>query len=217
MFYSSGTLRDGSRARLNRYSMIHSNATWPTSTAKQRQPFPWELTMHSSMRRHSSARDRRSVPVSCGSAHSCRRQHVATRKLGTASGKNCLIEKETMTVEIFKDSVGADWGFIIGGGLFSPYGDLPIHVVEVSEGGPACGILRRGDEIAEFSGDSFGSMTLLEAERIMGRNRRKNVTVTVKRKFLQRTNSQRDQSNPYAAVYSVELAMHHGKRPKSIH
>lgn len=105
--------------------------------------------------------------------------------------------------------------------MFSPYGDLPIFIAGVSVTGPAQGLLQNGDEIVDFSGESLEGATFLEAEKMLRRCTKTKVTITFKRKFLQR--SQNPQSNPYAEVWSsLETTKptargRQGRRPKSMH
>jgi len=136
------------------------------------------------------------------------------------TGKH-YIERKTITIELQRESTTSDWGFTIGGGVFSPYGDLPIFIAEVPATGGAQGFLQNGDEIVDFSGESLEGATFLGAEKMLRRCARKKVTITIKRKFLQR--SQNPQSNPYAEVWnSLETTKTHtrgkqGRRPKSLH
>ena len=104
--------------------------------------------------------------------------------------------------------------------MCSPYGDLPISIADVSATGNAQGFLQRGDEIVDFSGESFEGATILEADKMLRRCTKKKATVTIKRKFLQRCQS--SHSNPYAEVWSSlnttkTTAGHKQGRRKSMH
>ena len=166
--------------------------------ARQPGAYPWEQCKGGSLERSLSTRSRGSASVT--TVQSGKKSGATTAK------KNCQIAKETLEVKIHKEDAAADWGFTVGGGLLSPYGDLAISVVEVSPGGPVAGILKPGDEIVEFNGGSLGALTLSEAERSLG-NEANDASVTIKRKYLQRSGSVREQSNPWSKSGQV----HHGK------
>ena len=110
------------------------------------------------------------------------------------------IEKKIITIELQRMSTREDWGLTLGGGICSPYGDLPIFIAEISPSVGIKGLLQKGDEIVDFSGESFQGATCLEAEKMIRRCDKKIVTVTIRRKFLRR--SQRSQGNPYAEAWS---------------
>lgn len=194
-------------------------ATWPAFMTKQRLPLPWDsITSQrpATVGRSSSARVRRSIVSTSASNSSLYQTSSSARKF---TGKH-YIERKTITVELQRESTASDWGFTIGGGVFSPYGDLPIFIAEISAAGGAQGFLQNGDEIVDFSGESLEGATFLEAEKMLRRCARKKVTITIKRKFLQR--SQNPQSNPYAEVWnSLNTTKSHtrgkqGRRPKSL-
>lgn len=195
-------------------------ATWPAFTTKQRLPLPWDLVTSqrpATVARSSSARVRRSFMSTSASNSSLCQTSSSARKV---SGKH-YIERKTITVELQRESAASEWGFTIGGGVFSPYGDLPIFIAEVSATGGAQGLLQNGDEVVDFSGESLEGATFLEAEKTLRRCARKKVTITIKRKFLQR--SQNPQGNPYAEVWSsltttkTSTRGKQGRRPKSVH
>lgn len=195
-------------------------ATWPAFTTKQRLPLPWDSVTSqrpATVGRSSSARVRRSFVSTSASNSSLCQTSSSARKV---SGKH-YIERKTITVELQRESTASEWGFTIGGGVFSPYGDLPIFIAEVSATGGAQGLLQNGDEVVDFSGESLEGATFLEAEKTLRRCARKKVTITIKRKFLQR--SQNPQGNPYAEVWSslattkTSTRGKQGRRPKSVH
>ena len=195
-------------------------ATWPALTTRQRLPLPWDSVTSqrpATVGRSSSALARRSI-VSTSASNSLLYQTSSSARKFT--GKH-YIERKTVTIELQRKSTASDWGFTIGGGVFSPYGDLPIFIAEVSATGSAQGVLQSGDEIVDFSGESLEGATFLEAEKMLRRCERKKVTVTIKRKFLQR--SQNPQSNPYAEVWNslnttkTQSRGKQGRRPKSLH
>lgn len=195
-------------------------ATWPAFTTRQRLPLPWDsITSQrpATVGRSSSARVRRSIVSTSASNSSLYQTSSSARKF---TGKH-YIERKTITVELQRESTASDWGFTIGGGIFSPYGDLPIFIAEVPATGGAQEFLQNGDEIVDFSGESLEGATFLEAEKMLRRCARKKVTITIKRKFLQR--SQNPQSNPYAEVWNslnttkTSTRGKQGRRPKSLH
>ena len=195
-------------------------ATWPAFTTKQRLPLPWDSVTcqrPATVDRNSSARVRRSIVSTSASNSSLYQTSSSARKF---TGKH-YIERKTIAVELQRESTASDWGFTIGGGVFSPYGDLPVFVAEVSATGGAQGFLQNGDEIVDFSGESLEGATFLEADKVLRRCARKKVTITIKRKFLQR--SQNPLSNPYAEMWnSLNTTKTHtrgkqGRRPKSLH
>lgn len=195
-------------------------ATWPAFITKQRLPLPWDsITSQrpATVGRSSSACVRRSMVSTSASNSSLHQTSSSARKL---TGKH-YIESKTITVELQRESAASDWGFAIGGGVFSPYGDLPIFIAEVSATGGTQGFLQNGDEIVDFSGESLEGATFLEAEKMLRGCTRKTVTATIKRKFLQR--SQNPQSNPYAEVWNslnttkTSTKAKQGRRPKSMH
>lgn len=195
-------------------------ATWPAFTTRQRLPLPWDsITSQrpATVGRSSSARVRRSIVSTSASNSSLYQTSSSARKF---TGKR-YIERKTITVELQRESTASDWGFTIGGGVFSPYGDLPIFIAEVPATGGGQEFLQNGDEIVDFSGESLEGATFLEAEKMLRRCARKKVTITIKRKFLQR--SQNPQSNPYAEVWNslnttkTSTRGKQGRRPKSLH
>ena len=194
-------------------------ATWPAFTMKQRLPLPWDSTATprpATVGRSSSVRVRRSIAATSTSTLTLH-QNSSTRKL---TGKH-YIDKKTLTFEIERANSSADWGFSIGGGVFSPYGDLPIFISEISVSGGGQEFLQKGDEIVDFSGDSLEGTTFLEAEKMLRRYTRKRATVTIKRKYLERC--QNPQSNPYIEAWSslnstkIAPGTKQGRRPKSVH
>ena len=175
-----------------------TRATWPTFTMKQRLPLPWESIQPSTTatsRRSSTTRIRRNMTSSSASNLSLHRDSLARKPTGSHN-----IEKEIITVELERMSNKDKWGFTLGGGIFSPYGDLPIFIAEISPSLSVRGLLQKGDEIVDFSGENFEGATCLEAEKMLRGCKREKVTVTIRRKFLQR--SQIPQGNPYAEVWS---------------
>lgn len=196
-----------------------SRATWPAFTTKQRLSLPWDscaLPRPVTIGRSSSARIRRNIAtISASNPSLC--QSSSVRKL---SGKH-YIERKTLTIEIQRESTTADWGFTIGGGICSPYGDLPIFIADVSALGVAQGLLQKGDEIVDFSEESFKGSTSLEAEKKLRGCTKNKVTVTIRRKFLQR--SQNPQRNPYAEAWrslnttNSSSGWKQRKRAKSMH
>ena len=186
---------------LKRQSVIDGNnagATWPAFTAKQRPPLPWDSCVSprsATVGRSSSVRIRRNI-VTTSASNPSLHQSSSARK---PTGKH-YIERKTLTVEIQRESATGDWGFTIGGGICSLYGDLPIFIAEISTTNGAQRLLQKGDEIVDFSGESLDNSTLLEAEKMLRRCTKKKATVTIKRKFLQR--SQNPHSNPYAEVWT---------------
>ena len=106
-------------------------ATWPAFTTKQRLPLPWDSVTcqrPATVDRNSSARVRRSIVSTSASNSSLYQTSSSARKF---TGKH-YIERKTIAVELQRESTASDWGFTIGGGVFSPYGDLPVFVAEVS-------------------------------------------------------------------------------------
>ena len=195
-------------------------ATWPAFSTKQRLPLPWDSVTSqrpATVGRSSSARIRRSIVSTSASNSSLYQTSSSAWKF---TGKH-YIERKTITVELQRECTASDWGFTFGGGVFSPYGDLPIFIAEVPATGGAQGFLHKGDEIVDFSGESLEGATFLEAEKMLRRCARKKVTITIKRKFLQR--SQNPQSNPYAEVWNsldttkTQTRGKQGRRPKSLH
>lgn len=188
-------------ANIKRHSAIEqccTRATWPTLTTKQRLPLPWESIQPSTTAassRSSSTRIRRNMTSSSASNLSLHRDSSARKP----TGGHC-IERKIMTVELERISIKDNWGFTLGGGICSPYGDLPIFIAEISPSLSVQGLLQKGDEIVDFSGENFEGATCLEAERMLRGCKRGKVTVTIRRKFLQR--SQKPQGNPYAEVWS---------------
>ena len=184
--------------RQSAIEQYYTRATWPTLTMKQRLPLPWESIQPSTIatsRRSSSTRFRRNMTSSSASNLSLHRDSVARKPTGSHN-----IEKEIITVELERMSNKDNWGFTLGGGIFSPYGDLPIFIAEISPSPSVRGLLQKGDEIVDFSGENFEGATCLEAEKMLRACKREKVTVTIRRKFLQR--SQIPQGNPYAEVWS---------------
>lgn len=175
-----------------------TRATWPTLTMKQRLPLPWESIQPSTTAtssRSSSTRIRRNVTSSSASNLSLHRDSSARKPTGSHN-----IEKEIITVELERMSNKDKWGLTLGGGICSPYGDLPIFIAEISPSLSVRGLLQKGDEIVDFSGENFEGATCLEAEKMLRGCKREKATVTIRRKFLQR--SQIPQGNPYAEVWS---------------
>lgn len=223
--YATVTLRrsrtlHGTLKRRSAIERCDVRATWPAFTTKQRLPLPWDLARSpkaATVGRSSSARVRRNIVPTSASNSSLHQTSSSARKF---TGKH-YIERKTITVELQRESTASEWGFTIGGGVFSPYGDLPIFIADVSATGGAQGFLQNGDEIVDFSGESLEGATFLEAEKMLRRCTKKKVTITIKRKFLQR--SQNPQSNPYAEVWSsldapkATTRGKQGRRPKSMH
>ena len=194
-------------------------ATWPAFTTKQRLPLPWDSSASprpATVGRSSSVRVRRSIAATSASTLTLH-QTSPNRK---STGKY-YIDKKTLTFEIERANTSADWGFSIGGGVFSPYGDLPIFISEISVSGGGPEFLQKGDEIVAFSGDSLEGTTFLEAEKMLRRCTRKRATVTIKRKYLERC--QNPQSNPYIEAWSslnstkITPVNKQRRRPKSVH
>ena len=207
---------------LKRRSVLERNdarATWPAFTTKQRLPLPWDSFASprpATIGRSSSVSIRRNIATTATSNLS-RQQSSSTRKL---TGKH-YFERKTLTVEIRRESTGADWGFTIGGGICSPYGDLPIFISDISATGGTQGLLQTGDEIVDFSGESLEGATFLEAQKLLITCPKTKATVTIKRKFLQK--SQNPQRNPYAEAWSslnttkTTSGSKQRRRPKSMH
>ncbi|XP_073240096.1 uncharacterized protein [Porites lutea] len=207
---------------LKRRSVIERGditATWPAFTTKQRLPLPWDsfaTPRPATVGRSSSVRFRRSIAATSASTLTLH-QASSNRK---STGKH-YIDKKTLTFEIERANTSADWGFSIGGGVFSPYGDLPIFISEISVSGGGPKFLQKGDEIVAFSGDSFEGITFLEAEKMLRICPRKRATVTIKRKYLERC--QNPQSNPYIEAWSsmnstkITPGTKQRRRPKSVH
>jgi len=207
---------------LKRRSVLERNdarATWPAFTTKQRLPLPWDSFASprpATIGRSSSVSIRRNIATTSTSNLS-RQQSSSTRKL---TGKH-YFERKTLTVEIRRESTGADWGFTIGGGICSPYGDLPIFISDISATGGTQGLLQTGDEIVDFSGESLEGATFLEAQKLLITCPKTKATVTIKRKFLQK--SQNPQRNPYAEAWSslnttkTTSGSKQRRRPKSMH
>ena len=218
-FRRSRTLH-GTLKRRSAIERCDARATWPAFTTKQRLPLPWDFaaTRPATVGRSSSARVRRNIAPTSASSWSLHQNSSSSARKFT--GKH-YIEKKTIVVEVHRESATADWGFTIGGGVCSPYGDLPIFIADVSATENAQGYLQNGDEIVDFSGESLEGATFLEAEKMLRRYMKKNATVTIKRKFLQR--SQNPQSNPYAEVWSsldtrkATTGHKQGRKPKSTH
>lgn len=210
----------GTLKRRSAIGLGDARATWPAFTTKQRLPLPWDLSTSpkaANVGRSSSARVRRYIVPTSASNSSLHQTSSSARKF---TGKY-YIERKTITVELQRESAASNWGFTIGGGVFSPYGDLPIFIADVSATGGAQGFLQNGDEIVDFSGESLDGATFLEAEKMLRRCAKRKVTITIKRKFLQR--SQIPLGNPYAEVWSsldttkATARGKHGRRPKSMH
>lgn len=194
-------------------------ATWPAFTTKQRLPLPWDSSATprpATLGRSSSVRVRRSIAAT--SASTLTLHQTSLNRKSTAKH---YIDKKTLTFEIERANTSADWGFSIGGGVFSPYGDLPIFISEISVSGGGPEFLQKGDEIVAFSGDSFEGTTFLEAEKMLRRCKRNRATVTIKRKYLERC--QNPQSNPYIEAWSslnstkITPVKKQRRRPKSVH
>lgn len=175
-----------------------TRATWPAVSTKQRIPLPWDSLQPSRTATtglSSSARIRRSMSATSASSLSLHRDASARKPT-----RDRYIEKKIITIELQRMSTREDWGLTLGGGICSPYGDLPIFIAEISPSVGIKGLLQKGDEIVDFSGESFQGATYLEAEKMIRRCDKKIVTVTIRRKFLRR--SQRSQGNPYAEAWS---------------
>ena len=207
---------------LKRRSVIERGditATWPAFTTKQRLPLPWDSSATprpATVGRSSSVRFRRSIAAT--SASNLTLHQTSSNRKSTAKH---YIDKKTLTFEIERANTSADWGFSIGGGAFSPYGDLPIFISEISVSGGGPEFLQKGDEIVAFSGDSFEGTTFLEAEKMLRRCKRNRASVTIKRKYLERC--QNPQSNPYIEAWSslnstkITPVNKQRRRPKSVH
>ncbi|PFX26738.1 multiple PDZ domain protein-like [Stylophora pistillata] len=217
-FRRSGAMHAGRRNVIERCDV---RATWPAFTIKQRLPLPWDSYASprpAAVGRSSLARGRRNTAPTLGSSWSLNQNSSSSARKFT--GKH-YIEKKTLVVEVKRESEVSEWGFSVGGGVCSPYGDLPISIAEVSSTGNAQGFLQSGDEIVDFSGESLEGATFLEAEKMLREYTRKNATITIKRKFLQR--SQNLHTNPYAEVWSsvntrkTTSGHRQARRPKSVH
>ena len=220
-FFLTKTFRRSSTSRRSVIKRCDVRATWPAFTIKQRLPLPWDSFASprpAKVSRSSSARVRRNMAPTSGSSWSLNQNSSSSARKFT--GKH-YIEKKTIVVEVKRESTVTEWGFSVGGGVCSPYGDLPIFIAEVSPTGNAQGFLQSGDEIVDFSGESLEGATFLEAEKMLRGYTRKNATITIKRKFLQR--SQNSHTNPYAEVWSsvntrkTTAGHRQGRRPKSMH
>ena len=202
--FSCLALRSSLNSSLQRRSLIErsdARATWPFVSTKQRAPLAWDSFTSpkpASARRSSSARFRRQAVRTSApfASDSFLHEKSSTRK---PKGRY-NIERRTIVVELNRANQRADWGFTIGGGVCSPYGDLPISIASVSTSEMACGMLQSGDQVIDVSGESFEGITFLEAEKILRNCPKTKVTVTVGRKFLQRVPSSR--SNPYSEAWS---------------
>lgn len=81
-------------------------------------------------------------------------------------------------------SIREDWGLILGGGICFFYGDLLIFIVEILFFVGVKEFLQKGDEIVDFSGESFQGVMYLEVEKMIRRCDKKIVIVMIRRKFF---------------------------------
>ncbi|EDO37479.1 predicted protein [Nematostella vectensis] len=111
-----------------------------------------------------------------------------------------ITERKTITTEVVKDNSTGEWGFIIGGGMCSPYGNLPIHILDIQNPGIS-GVLRKGDEIIDFNGDNFEDVTYLEADRVIRQYEGTKARLIIKRKHVTRNRLQ--MANTFGNVWSA--------------
>ncbi|MFH4979992.1 hypothetical protein AB6A40_006701 [Gnathostoma spinigerum] len=71
--------------------------------------------------------------------------------------------------EVIIEKVGRGAGFSLGGGVRSVFGDRPIVVKKVYEGGSAekSGRLKAGDKIVAIDGIDISGMTYVEASKVL--------------------------------------------------
>jgi C-terminal processing protease CtpA/Prc len=101
------------------------------------------------------------------------------------------IDKQTLRTKVYRGQNTGGWGFTVAGGMCSPYGDLPIHILDMEH----CTVtgrnsLKKGDEIVSFGGENFENVTFLEADRKIKNIEGNCATVIVKRKYLHRKKTQ---------------------------
>ena len=190
------------------------SSTWPTMARKNRSSLHWDTFLPPSSHAlvqpstTSTLQYRRSQVVSAVFPSN---QHI-TRTISRAKGK-LYIEKTTFAVKIRRKSTADSWGFILGGGTHSAYGDLPIHVVEVSEQGGAHGVIKSGDEIIQFIGHSMEDKTCLEAEQIVRNSLGTCATVLIKRNRVEKNS--RLQCNTYSEIWHRKIDQQ-GKMRRSL-
>ncbi|KAK3730111.1 hypothetical protein QZH41_013754 [Actinostola sp. cb2023] len=199
-------------------------ATWPTTIRRQRTSLNWDTFVpptNKPIRRSSSACVRRpssmyTVNAPTNKPRTSEQAHTyVSRKLQrTNSGK--YIDKKTLATKVYRVPSTGDWGFTIGGGSYSPYGDLPIHVLDVQDSVLA-GLMKNGDEIVSFAGDSFSTVTFLEADKKMKSFEHNCATIIFKRKFLQRKNAQVCTSYADAWNEQAQTARRLKNRPESLY
>lgn len=203
MFLRRGSLRVRGSFSLREAGCEESEeerTTWPTTARRQRTSLNWDTFVpppNKPLRRSNSACVRRpssmyttdNVPTSTTQQRIPEEaKNVNSRKLQrTNSGR--FIDKRTMTTKVYRVPNTGQWALTIAGGSYSPYGDLPIHVLHIQDSLFA-GLLKEGDEIVSFGGENFSNVTFLEADRKMRNIEGNCVTVIAKRKFLQRKKTQ---------------------------
>lgn len=230
MFLRHGSLRVSGSMGLRGAACEESEeerATWPTSVRRQRTSLNWDTFVpppNRSLRRSSSACVRRPSSV-CMSDYGVSRarskasredvNNSNTRKLQrTNSGR--FIDKKTLTTKVYRLPTTGEWGFTIAGGAYSPYGDLPIHVLGIKDS-MFTGSLKNGDEIVSFGGENFSNVMFLEAERKMKNFESNCATVIIKRKFLQRKKTQVLASYAEAWNEQARTAKRERNRPESLY
>jgi len=132
----------------------------------------------------------------------------------TNSGR--YIDKKTLTTKVYRLPTTGEWGFTIAGGAYSPYGDLPIHVLNIKDS-MFTGSLKNGDEIVSFGGENFSNVMFLEAEHKMKNFESNCATVIIKRKFLQRKKTQVLASYAEAWNEQARTAKRERNRPESLY
>ncbi|XP_032233761.2 uncharacterized protein LOC5508981 [Nematostella vectensis] len=212
-----GSLRARGGLSLRRISGIGNQevpATWP-ATVKQRQrsSINWDTFMppkESPLQRSRSFSNRSSSkhtifvppshpPVKNGPDANEKERSNRTKVQRTNSGRY-ITERKTITTEVVKDNRTGEWGFIIGGGMCSPYGNLPIHILDIQNPGIS-GVLRKGDEIIDFNGDNFEDVTYLEADRVIRQYEGTKARLIIKRKHVTRNRLQ--MANTFGNVWSA--------------
>lgn len=203
MFLRRGSLRARGSLALRRVSCIEheeDRSTWPISTRRQRASLNWDTFVpppETPVRRTSSACVRPSsmytnnVPANRSKAKNSDQTTQSLRRLQRSNSTGKYIDKQTLRTKVYRDQNSGGWGFSIAGGVCSPYGDLPIHILDI-ENSTSAGVrlLKKGDEIVSFDGENFENITFLEANRKMRNFEENSATVIIKRKYLHRKRNQ---------------------------
>lgn len=205
MFLRRGSLRARGSLALRRVSCIEheeERATWPTSTRRHRASLNWDTFVpppERPVRRTSSACIRPSSMYTTNNVPSNRAKGKNANQTITQSPRRGLqrsnstgkyIDKQTLRTKINRDQNTGEWRFSIAGGMCSPYGDLPIHILDIESTIMGRSLLKKGDEIVSFGGENFENVTFLEANRKMRNFEGKCATVIVKRKYMHRKKNQ---------------------------